>query len=92
MDKETAGIKAGTQLPTAPKFRIEKSTYAPIQGQPQAPSYTVTDIERGVQVFSGKSDKEAMSYVKQNDPAGSAQTSITANESLDRILQIAGLR
>ena len=78
--------------PQAPKFRIEKSTYAPLQGQAVPPHYTVTDIERGVHVYMGNSDKEAMDYVRQNDPEGAAQTRITANESLDRILQIAGLK
>lgn len=78
--------------PTAPKFSIEKTTYAPLQGQPIPPHYTVTDIERGVHVFMGNSDKEAMDYVRQNDPEGAGQTRITSNESLDRILKIAGLR
>lgn len=81
--------------PQAPKFKITKDTYAPLQGQEIPPHYTVTDIERGVHVFMGNSDKEAMDYVRKNDPEGAAQTQIrprATNESLDRILTVAGLK
>lgn len=79
--------------PTAPKFSIQKTSYGPLpSGEQMPPHYTVTDIQRGVHVYMGDNEQEARSYVAQHDPEGAAQTRITANESLDRILKIAGLK
>jgi len=65
-------------LPTAPKFSITQTSYDSLN---EPPDFTVTNIERGVEVASFGSEQEARAYVSQQDPAGAPQTTLHQAQS-----------
>ena len=65
-------------LPSAPKFYITKTEYA-MPGE--APSFTVTNVEKGIIVADFDSEEEARNYVAQEDPAGHTETQMYSSHT-----------
>mgnify|MGYP006269650695 CR=1 FL=1 len=73
-----ADLNQPAALPAAPKFSITQTSYDSLN---EPPDFTVTNIERGVEVASFGSEEEARAYVAQQDPAGAQQTELHQMQS-----------